>query len=89
MAVNDEGMAVPPSSAVKVRMVELQVFMGMLKFIRVFSRPDSGRDKHGAGGEQREHPECRGKPDPGTEPSCRRICDEPAGMRESELGREQ
>lgn len=66
MAVDDEGMAVPLAASVKMGMVELETFMGMLEFIRIVGWPHSGRDKDRHGCEERKQPERCGEADPGT-----------------------
>ncbi len=91
--VDDVGMGMPvatvDNSLVPVGMTGGQPVMGMLDHLRIASRPEPRGSRHGGPRYQCEDDSSRGKSEHSPCPTRKRIGDEPADVRERELGGEQ
>ena len=88
LVVHDERVRVA-ALTLEVRMIERQVFVGMLDDLGILLRPEAQRGERTGTREQGKAPEGHDRPELCHQPARERIGDKPAGVAEGELGGEE
>ena len=89
--VDDEGMSVPKAIALmitQVRVIGIKLGMQMFDDLRIIGGPDRSGDRRAEKGQKPEGRQGQRHPGREAEPPGKRIGQEPAGMRQRELRRE-
>lgn len=89
IAIDNEGMPMTPARARQMRMVCFEAGMLVFDLVGIARWPDTQGNRQRQPGDERHRREGRGQAQSCAQPTGRRVGDQPAGMREGELGGKQ